>query len=146
MDISIEPGEFNDLRRPDWDWDNHPDVVVCRINDEPVAALRMFPRILQSDSVRMSMMGIGGVYTKVDWRSMGLATDMLEWVIDNAENRFACIGLFSSREVGEDNLYCRAGFSPLKKFLHGRLYCKSLSQDVNLLESHEWRLDPLGRF
>ncbi len=146
MDIEIEPGEYDDLRSPEWDWDNHPDVVIGRINKEPVAALRLFPRILQSGSVKMSMMGIGGVYTRVGFRSRGFATEMLRWIIHNAESRFACIGLFSSRGMGEDNLYSRAGFFPLKKFFHGQLYCKSLSQDVNLLESQEWQLDPHGHF
>lgn len=145
MDIEIEPGEFDGLRRPGWDWDDHPDVVIGRINDDPVAALRLFPRILQSGSVKVSMIGIGGVFTKVGFRSKGLATELLRWTIQNSEGRFACIGLFSSRGV-EDNVYCNVGFIPLKKFFHGHLYCKSLSMDVNLLENEDWQLDPSGHF
>jgi len=53
--------------------------------------------------------------------------------------------LFSSRGV-EDNVYCKVGFAPLKKFFHGQLYCKSLSQDVLLLESQDWQIDPSGHF
>ncbi len=145
MDIEIEPGECDDLRRPEWDWDDHPDVVIGRIDKEPVAALRLFPRILQSASVKMSMMGIGGVYTKTGFRSRGLATEMLRWTIKNSEGHFACLGLFSSRGA-EDNVYRKVGFIPVKKFFYGQLYCKSLLQDVDLLETHEWRIDPSGHF
>lgn len=145
MDIEIERGELDDLRSPEWDWDNHPDAVIGRIDNEPVAALRLFPRILQSGSVRMSMIGIGGVYTKVGFRSIGLATEILRWTIKNSEGRFACAGLFSSRGA-KDNVYCKVGFYPLKRFFNGQLYCMSLSQDVKLLESQDWQIDPLGHF
>lgn len=145
MNIAIESGKFEGLRRPGWDWDNHPDVVVGRMDLEPVAALRLFPRILQSSSVMVSMIGIGGVFTKVGFRSQGLATELLRWTIQNSEGRFACVGLFSSRGV-EDNVYCKVGLIPLKKFFHGQLYCKSLSMDLSLLANKDWQLDPSGHF
>lgn len=145
MKIEIESGKFEGLRRPGWDWDDHPDVVVGRINNEPVAALRLFPRILKSSSVMVSMIGIGGVFTKVGFRSRGLATELLRWTIQNSEGRFACAGLFSSMGP-KGNVYCKVGFIPLKKFFHGHLYCKSLSMDVSLLENEDWQLDPSGHF
>jgi len=145
LNIAIESGKFEGLRRPGWDWDDHPDVVVGRINNEPVAALRLFPRVLKSGSVRVSMIGIGGVFIKVGFRSKGLATELLRWTIHNSEGRFACTGLFSSKGP-EGNVYCKVGFVPLKKFFHGQLYYKSLSRDVYLIENDDWQLDPSGHF
>ncbi len=145
MDIKIEPGDFDDLRRPGWEWDNHPDVVIGRIDGKPVAALRLFPRILESPSVKMSMLGIGGVFTKVGFRSRGLATEILKWTVNSSPGHFACLGLFSARGAA-DNVYLSVGFSPAKKFFQGQLYCCHLSQDFELLESQEWQLEPPGYF
>jgi len=145
LDIAIEPGSFDGLRRPGWEWDNHPDVVVGRIEGEPVAALRLFPRVLESPSVQMSMLGIGGVFTKVGFRSRGLAAEILGWTIHESQGKFSCLGLFSSRGA-TDNVYLRVGFFPVKQFFQGQLYCYSLSQDVNLLESQNWQIDPPGHF
>ncbi len=145
MKIAIEPGDFDELSRPGWEWDNHPDVVVGRLNNEPIAALRLFPRILQSDAVTLSAIGFGGVFTKVRFRSRGLATELLNWSIQNAKGRFACACLFSSRGP-EDNVYRQVGFFPVKQFFQGHLYCKTLLDDVALLESSEWQLDPPGHF
>ena len=145
MDIAIEPGSFDGLRRPGWEWDNHPDVVVGRIDEEPVAALRLFPRILESPSIRMSMLGVGGVFTKVGFRSRGLATEILKWTVHSSLGNFCCLGLFSSRGAS-DNVYLNVGFSPVKKFFQGELYCYPLSQNFELLESQNWQIDPPGHF
>ncbi len=145
MDIAIEPGSFDGLRRPGWEWDDHPDVVVGRIDGEPAAALRLFPRILESSTVRMSMLGIGGVFTKVGFRSRGLATEILRWTIHSSLGNFACVGLFSSRGI-EDNVYLSVGFIQVKQFFQGKLHCYSLSSDVDLLESQDWQLNPPGHF
>ena len=145
MDIKIEPGEFRLLRRPAWEWDDHPDVVVGRANGELIAALRLFPRILASSSVKLTVIGIGGVFTKTKFRSMGFATELIEWTLKNSQGRFACACLFSSRG-DSDNVYKKIGFFPIKSFFYGRLYCIPLIDDVSFLDSNEWQLDPPGHF
>jgi GNAT superfamily N-acetyltransferase len=145
LDIKIEPGKFDALRRPGWEWDDHPDVVVGRIDGELAVALRLFPRLLVSRSIKFTAIGIGGVFTKTKFRSMGFATELIEWTLRNSQGRFACACLFSSRG-DSDNVYKKVGFFPIKNFFYGRLYCMPLLDDVFFLDSHEWQLDPPGHF
>lgn len=133
------------MREDHWDWSGiNPPVTsfLLKTEDgEDAAILRIFLRLLRSETRGFRVAGIGGVWTRPDLRKQGWASELLLKTLQKirVEQPTADLAVLHSKPR---LLYEQHGFFEIAD----GLLAVPVHGDVTISRDREWYIEPKGRF
>lgn len=94
-------------------FDKNKSAVIAKINDELVGLLYFHERKTVFNNKEIAFAGIGGVVVHKEYRHLGIATKILEKVIEVLEKDKINIALLCTDIERLGKLYAKVGFVPL---------------------------------
>lgn len=138
------------MREPHWEWTAplNPQLALALYdNHTPVAVVRCFGGLrLQSQSIDLGCVGLGGVWVEPAYRGKGWGDRLLHAALWKLRAYDEHVAVLYARAR---SLYTRNGFQPLARSLGDRtLWATSLIPSIRFDHHgrHEWELHPRGHF
>lgn len=138
----------NMMREPHWEWRGTDKMLPqaawllkIRTTGEDAAILRIFFRMLKTETRTFRAVGIGGVWTRPDLRGRGYGTELLAAALDKIRAEQPSADVVILHTACYTGFYSHLGFH---KVAEG-LYAVSIHGDVTLGDG-PWCVEPEGHF